>query len=80
MKTRSREKPNRQAEPSNGRDGRNAPEHIRLPSDHDRIKARAFEVYQHRKGVPGSALIDWLRAEWECQMNERGDLPGSPLN
>ncbi len=41
---------------------------------HERIKLRAFEIYKGRGGFPGSALIDWLRAEWECQADESGSM------
>jgi hypothetical protein len=43
-----------------------------LPFD-ERIKQRAFEIYERRRGFPGSPLIDWLRAEWECRLEEAGN-------
>jgi hypothetical protein len=35
------------------------------PEVHDTIAQRAFEIYVHRHGGPGSAAEDWLRAESE---------------
>ncbi len=31
----------------------------------DRVRARAFEIYQARGGASGDALSDWLQAEHE---------------
>jgi hypothetical protein len=31
----------------------------------DRIRARAYEIFQARNGGGGDALADWLRAERE---------------
>ncbi len=33
----------------------------------EQIRLRAYEIYLERKGSPGSALEDWLRAERELQ-------------
>jgi len=33
----------------------------------ERIRLRAYEIYLERKGSPGSALEDWLRAERELR-------------
>jgi len=38
------------------------PDPVRLP---ERIRARAYELYQSRGGEPGQDLKDWLRAEQE---------------
>jgi hypothetical protein len=38
----------------------------------ERVRLRAFEIYERRNGVPGTALMDWLRAEWECQLEQAG--------
>jgi|GEM_PF-3165136 len=34
-----------------------------------RIRARAFEIFQHRMrcGIPGDAVSDWLQAEREIR-------------
>jgi hypothetical protein len=37
----------------------------------DRIRARAYELYQSRGGEPGEDLKDWLRAELEILKPER---------
>jgi hypothetical protein len=37
----------------------------------DRIRARAYELYQSRGGEPGEDLKDWLRAEQEILKPER---------
>ena len=31
----------------------------------ERIRQRAFEIYQARKGMPGDPAADWLQAERE---------------
>lgn len=31
----------------------------------DHIRQRAHEIYLDRNGVPGNAIVDWLRAEIE---------------
>ena len=33
----------------------------------DRIRRRAFEIYQARKGASGDAMADWLQAEREVK-------------
>ena len=35
-----------------------------MPTE-QQIRARAFEIYQRRKGRPGDAHSDWLQAERE---------------
>jgi hypothetical protein len=37
----------------------------------DRIRARAYELYQSRGREPGQDLKDWLRAEQEILTQER---------
>jgi Protein of unknown function (DUF2934) len=41
-----------------------------VPSQ-ERIRARAYELYQSRGGEPGHDLKDWLRAEKEVLKQER---------
>lgn len=38
-----------------------------LEPTHERIAARAFELYQQRGGANGSELSDWLTAERELR-------------
>jgi hypothetical protein len=37
------------------------------PTLTDQIRKRAFEIYLARRGGPGDALSDWLRAEREIR-------------
>jgi hypothetical protein len=41
-----------------------------VPSE-ERIRARAYELYQSRGGEPGQDLNDWFRAEQEILQQER---------
>jgi len=50
-----------------------APEANASAPTEEEIRQRAFEIYRERKGRPGSALDDWLRAEAELKLN-REDL------
>jgi len=34
-----------------------------LPATHDRIRERAFHIYESRGSAPGHDVQDWLRAE-----------------
>jgi hypothetical protein len=52
-------------------DNREVPKRKALAlSFRERVRLRAFEIYERRRGFPGSALMDWLRAEWECQLEQ----------
>lgn len=37
------------------------------PVGEDRIRARAYELYEKRKDAPGDAESDWYRAEAELE-------------
>lgn len=37
----------------------------RAPITEDQIRARAYEIYLRRNGVPGDEHSDWLQAEAE---------------
>jgi len=36
-----------------------------MPLQEDKIRERAYEIYQERNGIPGSEIEDWLQAEKE---------------
>ena len=38
-----------------------------LPVTEERIRARAYEIFQARQGAPGEPLADWLQAERELK-------------
>jgi hypothetical protein len=38
-----------------------------IPISEERIRIRAFEIYQARNGGPGDALSDWLQAKRELE-------------
>src|SRR5262245_35950288 len=47
---------------------------------HDRIRIRAFEIYEARGRVPDHAMDDWLKAEAEIRRHlglDYSELPGS---
>ena len=48
------------------------------PTKADRIRARAFEIFQARQrlGAPGDANLDWAQAE--CEVN--GSSPGPTVS
>lgn len=43
----------------------------------DRIRLRAYEIYQSRNGGPGDALADWVQAERELGGADRTLEPAS---
>jgi len=43
----------------------------------ERIRARAYEIYQARRGGPGDAISDWLQAERELRAS--GQIPASEV-
>ena len=38
---------------------------VHMLDDHERIRARAYELYLQRGDIPGNEVEDWLRAERE---------------
>lgn len=38
----------------------------------ERIRARAYEIFQARNGAPGDAVSDWLQAERELNREALG--------
>lgn len=42
----------------------------------DRIRIRAFQISQDRRGGPGDERSDWLQAERELQSVDKGVAPG----
>ncbi len=45
--------------------GRKVGEETIIEITPDRIRLRAYEIYQARNGAPGDALADWVQAEHE---------------
>jgi len=43
------------------------------PSHDERIRRRAYELYEARGKQPGAALNDWLRAEQEIRQVEEDE-------
>jgi hypothetical protein len=41
----------------------------RQETSEDRIRVRAYELYEKRNGAPGDAVSDWYRAEVELKGN-----------
>jgi hypothetical protein len=66
--------PLHQSAPSRSIDEHEPPTRLSKPPVRERIKLRAFEIYKERGGFPGSAMIDWLRAQWECEADEAGSV------
>lgn len=42
----------------------------KMPSPDERIRRRAYEIYERRGKQPGSELDDWLQAEKEFRQDE----------
>jgi hypothetical protein len=51
-------------------DSRNAAKVMTEPDHHEKISARAYELWMERGCPIGSAEIDWLRAESEITLRE----------
>ena len=49
----------------NGSSLRTKSKSVPKPPTHDKIAARAYEIYLERNGAPGNPLEDWVRAERE---------------
>ena len=68
-------KAQRQPKPQFGAGPKSSPRKVTMMSDpvpsQERIRARAYELYQSRGGEPGQDLKDWLRAEQEILKQER---------
>ena len=43
------------------------------PPTQEQVRRRAYEIFEERRGGPGDALSDWLRAEQEL-----GGAPAAP--
>ena len=43
------------------------PAEVQLPLNEDRIRSRAYEIYQRRGGLAGTETDDWLQAEAELK-------------
>jgi hypothetical protein len=69
-------KAQRQPKPQFGAGPKSSPAKVTMmmsdtvPSQ-ERIRARAYELYESRGGEPGQDLGDWLRAEQEILKQER---------
>lgn len=55
-------------------------EHAKGETLHERIRARAYEIYRLRAGAKGDAASDWLQAEREI-LRQNGTLAslGTPV-
>lgn len=38
-----------------------------MPSDSEKVRVRAYELYKERIGNSRAPLDDWLKAEWEIK-------------
>ena len=59
--------------------GRAIGEETHIEITPDRIRLRAYEIYEARNGAPGDALSDWVRAEREFNSADREATTDSPL-
>jgi hypothetical protein len=55
------------AEPATNAEPQNERSQQATPSGEDRIRIRAYELYEKRNGAPGDAESDWYRAEAELE-------------
>jgi Protein of unknown function (DUF2934) len=54
------------------------PHHDQDRSEHELIAELAYHLYLQRKGQPGSAEEDWLRAEREVRTRREAANPDAP--
>lgn len=68
--TMNKDTPNREGPPPQAA-GRPIADGTIIEITPDRIRLRAYEIYQSRNGGPGDALADWVQAEHELSGGER---------
>lgn len=58
--------------------GRRVAEETIIEITPDRIRLRAYEIYESRNGSPGDALADWVQAEHELGRGADRTLQPAP--
>jgi hypothetical protein len=68
--TLNKDTPRRERAPTQAA-GRPSAEETIVEITPDRMRLRAYEIYQARNGGPGDALADWVQAEHELSGGAR---------
>lgn len=77
--TLSKDIQRRSESPSPPGAGRAIGEETHIEITPDRIRLRAYEIYEARNGAPGDALSDWVRAEGELNGADPDATTDTPL-